>query len=137
MKRTNLSSSRFWEEAVGYSRAVRKGPFIFITGTVAAGEDGQVISPGDAYRQARAILDEFGRILEQLGSGYDDVVRTRIYVTDMALWEEVGRAHREVLGEVKPATTMVQVSALARPEFLVEIELQAVVDEENGKGDGA
>jgi enamine deaminase RidA (YjgF/YER057c/UK114 family) len=116
-----------WEEKVGYCRALRAGDEIFVTGTAPVDEGGRTFAPGDAYLQARRCLEIIERALLELGADRSSVVRTRIFVTDIARWEEYGRAHREFFGEHRPATTMVQVSQLIDPEMLVEIEADAVV----------
>lgn len=127
-KRIKLSSGAPWEELVGYSRAVRSGDVIEISGTIAIDEEGNSLGVGDPYRQTVEIIRIASRMLERAGSGLEDVIRTRIYVTDISLWEEVGRAHGAYFGEIKPATSMVEISALIRPECLVEIEFTARVD---------
>jgi enamine deaminase RidA (YjgF/YER057c/UK114 family) len=127
MKRTHYSSAAPWESIVGYSRAVRTGPFIAVTGCAAVGPDGELVGEGDAYAQAVRCIEVIGEVLEKAGASLSDVVRTRIFVTDIDRWEEVGRAHREVFGDILPATTMVEVSRLIDPRMLVEIEADAVV----------
>ena len=117
-----------WEEIVGYSRAVRVGNLIEVTGTIAVDGEGNTLGVDDPYVQTVEIIRIAERILQEAGARLDDVIRTRIFVIDISEWEEVGRAHREFFGEIKPATTMVEVSALIRPEALVEIEFTAVVD---------
>lgn len=125
-ERVNIGSGAPWEARVGYSRAVRLGAHVAVTGTVAM-RDGQVVGE-DAYAQAREALAIVTRALEDAGAAPSDVVRTRIYVTDIAgQWEDVGRAHAEVFGDIRPATTMVEVSRLIVPEALVEIEADAIV----------
>jgi enamine deaminase RidA (YjgF/YER057c/UK114 family) len=127
VERTNYSSGGKWEPIVGYSRAVRVGPFVYVTGTVAFGPDGAVVGPGDVYAQSKQCLAHIGAALERAGASFADVVRTRIYVTDISRWDEVGRAHREVFGDIRPCATMVEVSRLIAPEYLVEIEADAVL----------
>lgn len=129
MKRVNVSSGTEWELRVGYSRAVRVGNQVHVSGTTAVDENGAVQGGGDPYRQALASLKKIEMALGQAGAGIRDVVRTRIYVTDISHWEEVGRAHGEFFGQVRPAATMVEVSRLIRPGLLVEIEAYAVVED--------
>ena len=123
--RTNISSGAKWEDIVGYSRAVRIGNQIEISGTVAVNEQG-VVGKGDAYAQTKFILQKVEGVLRQAGFTLEDVVRTRMYVTDISRWEEVGKAHGEFFGKIKPATSMIQVSAFIEPDYLVEIEVTAV-----------
>jgi enamine deaminase RidA (YjgF/YER057c/UK114 family) len=127
MPRTLISSGVPWEPLIGYSRAVRAGDLVEVTGTTDAGADGTSLHPGDAYAQAREILTRIAAVLKQAGARVEDVVRTRMYVTDITRWEEVGRAHSEVFGAIRPATSMVEVSRLIDPSLLVEIEATAVV----------
>nr|WP_273841801.1 RidA family protein [Rubrobacter calidifluminis] len=129
MERKNISSGTRWEEQVGYSRAVRVGPFVYVSGTTATDEEGEVVGPEDAYTQTVRALKNVEAALEGAGARLADVVRTRMFVTDMGLWEEVGRAHREVFGEVRPAATMVEVGRLISSEMLVEVEAEAIVVE--------
>jgi enamine deaminase RidA (YjgF/YER057c/UK114 family) len=124
--RHNVGSGGPWEEAVGYSRAVRVGDTVHVAGTTAV-RDGEVVGRGDAYTQARVALDTIAHALAECGAGLADVVRTRMFVTDISRWEEVARAHGEVFADVRPAATMVEVSALIDPDLLVEIEVEAVV----------
>ena len=125
--RRNITSGAPWESVVGYCRAVRVGPHVAVTGTTAIGEDGAVFAVGDAYGQARRCIEIIERALIEADAGLRDVVRTRIFVTDITQWEAVGRAHVEAFGSIQPATTMVQVSALIHPDMLVEIEADAIV----------
>lgn len=128
-KRINISSGAKWEEIVGYCRAVRLGNVVEVAGTTAVDEDGAVVGADDPYTQTRFILRKIEKALQEAGATLHDVVRTRTFVTDIARWEEVGRAHGEFFRDVRPAATMVEVSALISPELLVEIEVSAIVEE--------
>ncbi|NIL93758.1 MAG: RidA family protein [Woeseiaceae bacterium] len=130
MQRTKYHSAAPWEKIVGYSRAVRTGPFIAVTGCASVGPDGELVGEGDAYAQAQRCIEVIAEVLEKAGASLDDVVRTRIFMTDIDRWEEVGKAHSEAFGEIMPATTMVEVSRLIDPRMLVEIEADAVVADE-------
>lgn len=125
-KRINIGSGTTWESQVGYSRAVRVGNIVEVAGTTAMEED-EVMFPHDAYSQAQFILLKITQALEDVGAGIEHVVRTRIYVTDMDLWEDVGRAHGEVFTNIRPVSTMVEVYALIREELVVEIEATAII----------
>lgn len=127
-KRLNISSGAPWEGIVGYSRAVRLGNVIEVAGTAAVDEAGQVVGAGDAAAQTRYILEKIGRALQKAGASLGDVVRTRMFVTDIRDWEAIGRVHGEFFCEVRPVTTMVEVKALIQPELLVEIEATAILE---------
>lgn len=123
--RKNFSSGAKWEDIVGYSRAVQVGNQLEVTGTVAADENGNVVGKGDFFKQTQFALQKIEKVMKQAGFSLQDVVRTRIFVTDISHWEEVGKAHHEFFSTIKPATTMVEVNALISPEYLVEIEVSA------------
>lgn len=129
MKRINYSSGAKWEDIVGYSRAVKVGNVVEVTGTVAADNNSQLVGGNDAYEQTKFVIQKIEKVLEQAGASLKDVVRTRIFVTDISRWEEYGRAHGEFFNHIKPCTTMVEVSKLISPEYLVEIEATAIFTE--------
>ena len=128
LKRENFSTATKWEPVVGYSRAVKVGNQVFVTGTVATDESGNAVFAGDMYAQARQALGNIEKVLKRAGASMTDVVRTRMFVTDISRWQEVGRAHGEYFKDIRPCTTMVEVSKLISPEYLVEIEADAVVE---------
>ena len=127
MKRTNISTGARWEPIIGYSRAVRVGDFVRVSGTTAIDATGKIVGPGNPYQQTCQALRNIGDALVRAGASLADVVSTRMYLTDISQWEQIGRAHGEVFGEIRPTTVMVEVSRLISPEMLVEIEAEAII----------
>jgi enamine deaminase RidA (YjgF/YER057c/UK114 family) len=130
LERRNIAGNSPYEPVVGYSRAVKVGPFVTVAGTTATGTDGKIVGGNDMYAQAVQVFKNIGHALEQAGSGFGDVVRTRTFVTDISRWQDVGRAHGEIFRDIRPASTMVEVSALVAPEMLIEIEVDAIIARE-------
>ncbi|MFA5834103.1 MAG: RidA family protein [Bacteroidota bacterium] len=128
-KRINISSGAKWEDIVGYSRAVRVGNTVEVTGTVATDDSGSVVGKGNPYEQTKFILQKIERVLKQTGASLTDVVRTRMFVTDITRWEEYGKAHGEFFGTIKPCTTMVEIAKLIESDYLIEIEVSAIINE--------
>ena len=125
--RTNYSSGSKWEDIVGYSRAVKVGNVIEVTGTVASGDDGNVVGKNDAYTQTKHIYQKIEAVLKRAGATMKDVIRVRMFVTDISRWQEYGKAHSELFKEIKPCNTMVEVKALIEPDYLIEIEATAII----------
>ena len=127
MERINFSSGAKWEEIVGYSRAVKVGNTVEVTGTVAVDDNSNLVGGDSAYEQTRYVIQKIEKVLERAGASLKDVVRTRIFVTDISRWEEYGKAHGEFFKDIKPCTSMIEVKGLIDPEYLVEIEATAII----------
>ena len=128
-KRSNISTGTKWEDFVGYSRAVKIGNIIEVSGTIAVDDSGKPVGENNPYEQTKFIISKIEKSLVELGSSLSDVIRTRLYVTDISQWEEIGKAHGEFFGKIKPASTMVEVKGLISPEYLIEIEVSALTEE--------
>lgn len=129
MQRTNYSSGAKWEDIVGYSRAVKVGNVIEITGTVAVDENNNLVGGNSAYEQTRFIIQKIQSVLQKAGASLNDVVRTRMFVTDISRWEEYGKAHGDFFKDIRPCTSMIEVKGLIAPEYLIEIEATAIINE--------
>ena len=132
MQRTNYSSGAKWEDIVGYSRAVKIGNIIEVTGTVAVDENSLLVGKDDAYAQTKFIIEKIEKVLQQAGASLKDVVRTRMFVTDISRWEDYGKAHGEFFKDIRPCTSMIEVSALIDPAYLIEIEATAIISSDTG-----
>jgi enamine deaminase RidA (YjgF/YER057c/UK114 family) len=128
MERTNYSSGAKWEDIVGYSRAVKIGNIVEVTGTVAVDENSLLVAKDDAYGQTKFIIGKIEKVLARAGAGLKDVIRTRLFVTDISRWEEYGKAHGEFFKDIRPCTSMIEVKGLIAPEYLVEIEATAIIN---------